>query len=79
MPDELTLDSRRAWTVWPTTVHAREVTLRFRDPNVPFGSQLEEAEVDAALAPLLRRTCHATRVRDGGAWREVGAGQLAGR
>jgi hypothetical protein len=69
-PDVLTVDYGRAWTLWPGTVHVKDLTVRFQDHNIQFLLRLDEAEVDIALWSLARKEFHATRVRATGAsWR----------
>lgn len=65
--DQVKVTFRRAWTLWPTIVHVRDLRVVFEDHNVQFSLELARATVRLRLPELASRTFHATRVEGDGA------------
>ncbi|HEY8945718.1 MAG TPA: hypothetical protein VIM73_15720, partial [Polyangiaceae bacterium] len=55
-----------AWTVWPGTIHVRDLRVVFQDHNVQFAIDLPRGVLNAKLTELPSRTFRATRVRGEG-------------
>src|SRR4051812_47431190 len=56
-----------SWTVWPGSVHGRDVSFRFEDRNVQFYLTLDSVELDIRLWQLPGKKFHVTRARGEGA------------
>lgn len=65
--DDVRVTFDRAWTLWPGTVHARDLRLLFHDHNLEWSLDVAKLEVDIAFLPFAQKTLHATRVRGEGA------------
>jgi hypothetical protein len=61
---------RRAWMVWPGTVHVRDLRITFQDKNLEWSLDFERASVSLSLTEVAKRTFHAHWVRaEGGSFR----------
>ncbi len=56
----------RAWSVWPGTVHARNLVITSQDRAVQWRLALDETTFSVALGHMMDRVFHATRVRANG-------------
>ncbi|MEM1246190.1 MAG: hypothetical protein AAGK22_07445 [Acidobacteriota bacterium] len=70
-PQQLTTERRqvqwsRAWTLWPTTVHVKDLQLVQRGPTQEWQLSAEEATVALDLLGLRRRHFHIRRGRGNG-------------
>lgn len=66
-PGAMFVTFRRAWSIWPGRVHAREVTVRGADSQVEWLLRVESCVFDVALTDLLtKRTFHLDRIRGSG-------------
>lgn len=57
---------RLAWTIWPGTLHLRDLRVTFQDKNLQFALDLPEGVVDVRLWDLMARTFRATRLEGSG-------------
>lgn len=64
--NQINVTFRRAWTIWPGTIHVRDLRLTFQDHNLQFAIDLPKAVVDVRLSALVFRTFHATRLEGEG-------------
>src|SRR5262249_6891694 len=56
----------RAWTVWPTIVHARGLEVTIQDHNIQSSLEFRDVVVSGRAFALPRRIFHAERVRGSG-------------
>jgi hypothetical protein len=63
--DRITLDIHyeRGWSVWPTTIHARHLSIRASDSNVMWLLKLDDVTFDTSLLALPHRHFVAEHVR----------------
>jgi hypothetical protein len=64
--DQVAVDFKRAWTLWPGKVHVEGARVTMQDRNVQFALAIEEVDIDIDLMAFTRRTFHATKVRGKG-------------
>lgn len=66
--DPVTLDVHytRGWTLFPGTIHARNLSIRASDSNVEWILRLDEVEFDVSFLGLARRRFDVTRARGRG-------------
>jgi hypothetical protein len=64
--ENLHVEVRSGWSIWPGTLHADEVLVRFEDRNIQLLAVVEHAVVDVQLRKLITRTLHLSGVRGDG-------------
>lgn len=66
--DPITLDIHyaRGWSVWPGTVHARDLSIRSSDSNVEWILRLDEVTFDVSFLALAERRFEVDRARGSG-------------
>lgn len=64
--DDLHVEYRTAWSLWPGHVEVRDFSLRAEDHNVEFLVGVRTASLDIAISDLFRRRFHATSVETTG-------------
>ena len=57
-PDRLFVSFERGWSIWPGTVHARNLTIRASDNQVEWLIRLETCSFDVSFLDLARKTVH---------------------
>lgn len=65
--DDVRVTFDHAWTLWPGTVHAKNLRMLFHDHNLEWSLDVATFEVDVKFLPFAHKTLHATRVRGEGA------------
>jgi len=61
-PQSINVDYQRAWFIWPSIVHVRQLRIRGSDANVQWQVEIDTARLTVDLTALLRREFHATQV-----------------
>jgi hypothetical protein len=66
--DPMTIDVhyRRAWSVWPGLIHARDLSIRSRDSNVEFMLRIDQVRFRVSFVGLARQRFEASHVRGTG-------------
>ena len=65
--DKINVTFRRAWTLWPGRIEARDLRVVFQDHNLQWSLDIARVSFDPELRELLHRTFHARDVRGEGA------------
>jgi len=60
--EDVFLDYRSAWSVWPGTLHLQGVVLALTDTNIEFRLTIDELKTTVHLFQLPRRIFHTSRV-----------------
>jgi hypothetical protein len=61
--DQIQVEFRSAWSLWPGFIHANGVRIHFQDRNVQMLLEVPRVEIAVRLWELGQRRIHATRVR----------------
>lgn len=65
-PETIDIHFRRGWTLFPGTIHARDLSIRSSDSNVEWILRLDEVEFDVSFLSLAKQTFDVTRARGHG-------------
>lgn len=65
-PETIEVHFARGWTLWPGTLHARDLSIRATDSNVEWILRIDEVTFDVSLWGLLHRRFFADHVRGTG-------------
>jgi hypothetical protein len=57
------VDYRRAWFLWPSILHVRNLNVSGSDANVQWQLEVDEARASIELTALLRRELHVTKIQ----------------
>lgn len=65
-PETIDVHYARGWTLWPGTVHARDLSIRATDSNVEWIVRIDQVTFEVSLWGLLHRRFFADHVRGTG-------------
>jgi hypothetical protein len=61
-PDAIHITYRRGWSLFPSHIHARDLSIRGRDSNVEWELTIQKVEFEVALRSLIRQNFNVSMV-----------------